>query len=141
MKCLVLFLINSKTVISEDRIPSFTCVMRCHTSSLKYKGRNLISSNSVAGAQLSACWLANPNIHQLLNPGQITTPVIIMRLYIIFLWTESSRRALIPIVNPPLKPFRIFGKQWGAHSYLDSPKNNKKKENFRHRSPILMMTY
>ena len=140
MKRLCLLLLGSKTIIQAARIQYFTCVMRCHTSSPKGKGQNLISSNSVAGAQLPDCWLDNPNVHQLLNPGQLTTPALPKRFSVIFLWAELSQRAPISIINPPLKTVCIFGGRWDAHSYLDSPKNNKKTDNFRNRPPILVLT-
>ena len=44
------------------------------------------------------------------------------------------------ILNTFLKTVRIFGGRWGANSYLDSPKNIKKKEYFHNWPPILVMT-
>ena len=41
MKRLLLPLLRSKTLIKAVKIPLFTCVLRCHTISLKGKVRNL----------------------------------------------------------------------------------------------------
>ena len=117
MKRLLLPLIGSKTLIQAYILPSFTCVMRCHTSSPKGKGRNLISSNSLLGAQLPACWLANPDVHRFLNPGQLTTPALPKRISVIFLWTEFFQRYHIPIFNPLLKKF-VFFEGDGAHTLI-----------------------
>ena len=109
-------------------------------SSPEVKFQNLISSNSVAGAYLPSCWLDNQNVHWLLNLGQLSTHVFPKSLSLIFLWAEFSQRAPIPIVNPLLKSVRIFVGQWDAHSYLVSPKNNNKTENFLNWTPILVLT-
>ena len=125
MKRLLLPLIGSKKLIQTDRILSFTCVMRYHMSSPKGKFRNLISSNSVAGAQLSAYCLANTNVCRFLTPLQLPTPELPKRLSIIFLRKQFSQRGAIPMVNPLLNIVCIFGRRWDAHSYLSSPKNSK----------------
>ena len=119
-------LLGPNTVIQAAIIPPFTCVLRWHTISSKVKDQNLIKYNSVAGEQIPACWLANPNIHQLLKPTQLPTTALPKRLSVIFLWAEFYQRDPIPIFNPLLKTVRICGGRWGAHSYLASPKNNKK---------------
>ena len=49
-------------------------------SSTKGEGRNLLSSNSVVGANLPASRLENPNVHRLLIPGHLTYPVIPKRI-------------------------------------------------------------
>ena len=85
-------------------------------------------------------WLANPNVNQLLIPGQLPTPVIPKRPSLIFLWEECSRKTPIPIVDPLLKNVYIFGGQWGAHSYLDSPKYNRITDNILNRPPLLVLT-
>ena len=114
-------------------------MLRCHTSSPKGKDQNLIRCNSVAGAYLPAFLLADPNVHLLIKSVQLPTPELPKRLYLIFLWVEFSQMDTIPIVNPLLNTVRIFGGRWGAHSYLASPKNNKKKDNFRNWPPILVL--
>ena len=125
MKRLCSTLLVSKTVIQEDRISPFTCVLRYQTSSSKGKCQKLISSNSVMRAYLSAYWLANPNTHWLLTLGKFPIFALIKRLSLIFIWVEFFRKAPIPIFNPLLYTVCIVGGKWGAHSYSDSPKNNK----------------
>ena len=44
------------------------------------------------------------------------------------------------MVNPLLKTVRIFGRIWVAHSYLASPKNNKKIDNFSNWPSIHVLT-
>ena len=139
MKCLHLPILRSSTVIEAARRPSFTCVQRCHMRSPKKKGQNPINSNSVAGAYIQACCFANPNIQWFLMPGQLPTPVLIKRIYIIFLWTELSKRYPIPIVNLLLKTVCVFGVLWGAHSYPASPKYNNITNYFRNRLPLLVL--
>ena len=131
MKRLRLSLLGSKTVIQAARIPSFTYVLRRHTISLKGKGRNIISSTSVAGAQLLDYWLANTNVHQLLKLGYLPTLLLPNTISPIFLWAEFSQRNHITIDNPLLNIVYIFGGRWGTHSYSDSPKNNKETYYFR----------
>ena len=133
MKRLSLPLLRSKTVIQADILPSFSCVIRCHTSSLKCKFRNLLSSNSLARAQLPAQWLANPNVHWLITPEKLPTPALPKRLSLIFIWAELSRRARIPIFNILLNTVCIVGGRQGTHSYLPLPKNYKEKVFFRSR--------
>ena len=116
-------LLGSNTVIQADRSPSFTSVLRCYMSSPKGKGQNLISSKSVVGVYLPACWLANPKVHRFLKPGQLPTPTLPKRSSIIFLWEEFSQRAPIPIFNPLLNTVRVFVGIWGAHSFQSSPKH------------------
>ena len=100
MKRLRLSLIGSNALIYAARSISFTCVLRFHTSSPKGKFRNLLISNSVAEIYFPACWLANQNVHQLLNPGHLTTPALPKRLSLILLWAELSQKDPTPIVNP-----------------------------------------
>ena len=133
MNCLRLPLLGSKTVIQATRIPSFTCVLRCHTSSPKGKGRNLISSNSLDRAQLTAYWLENQNVHRLLNPGQLPTHAVPKRLSLIFLLTVFSQRDPIPIVNSIIDTVCIVGGRWVAHYYSPSPKNSKEIDCFQNR--------
>ena len=114
-------------------IPSFTCVLRCHMVYPKFKVRNLISSNSVAGAYILALLLANPNLHRLLKPVKLPTPVLLKRISLIFLWEDFSQRDTIPIVNALLYKFYIFVVWWCAHSYLALLKNNKETDCFRNR--------
>ena len=128
---LCLHLLESKTLMYAARRPLLTCVLRCHTSSPQGEDQNLISSNSVVGVYLPAWWLANPNIHQLLNPGQLLTAALPRRFSIIFLWAELSRRDPIPIVNPLLKTVRVLEGRWGTHFYFASQKNKNKTENLR----------
>ena len=66
----------------------------------KGKYRNLLGSNSVAEMYLPACWLANQNVHQLLNLAHLLTPALSKRLSLIFLRMELYLRDPIPIVNP-----------------------------------------
>ena len=66
MKRIRLSLLGSKTVIKASRRLFFTCVLRCHTSSLKGKGQKLLSSYSLLGAKTPVIWLANPNVRQFL---------------------------------------------------------------------------
>ena len=139
MKSLHLTLLGSNTVIQAARRPSFTCVMRCYTSSPKGKIQNLIRSNSVAGAYLPACCFSNPNLHRLLILGQLSTPVLPKGISLIFPWVEFSRRASISIVNLLVKTVSVFGGRWGAHSYSDSPKYNKIKNNLLNLLPILVL--
>ena len=140
MKRLHLTLLGSNTVIQAGISPSFTCVLRLHTIYPKGKGQKLINSNSVAGAQIPACWLASPNVHWLITLGQLNTPALPKRLSLIFLWAEFSLRSSIHIVTPLLNTVRIFGGRWDVHSYLSSPTYNKKTDNFRNWSPILVLT-
>ena len=114
-------------------------MLRCHTSSLKGKWQNLMTSNSVAGEYLPACLLENPNVHHFLNPGKLTTPEFPKRLSLIFLWVELYRRYPIPIVNPLLIKFRIF-KGDGVQTLFWLHKKNKKTDNFCNRPPILVLT-
>ena len=100
MKRLHLSLLGSKTVIQAARSISFNFVLRCHTSSPKGRGRNLLISNSVAEIYFPACLLDNKNLHRLLDSGHLPTPEIPKRLSIIFLWADFYRRAPTPIVNP-----------------------------------------
>ena len=125
MKRLRLTLLGLKTLIQAARSPAFTCVMRCHKSSLKGKCQNLIISNSVAGEYLPAYWLSNPKLHWLLNPGQLTTTALPKRLYLIFIWQEFSQRDPIPIFNPFLNIAFIIGERWVKQSYLASLKNTE----------------
>ena len=140
MKRLRLPLLQSNTIIQVARLLSFTCVLRYHTSSQKVKGLNLISSNSVVGAQLLACWFANPKLHQFLKPGQLPTPALPKRLSLIFSQANFPRGDSIPIVNTLLNTVRICGGKLGAHSYLASPKNNKETDNFGNFPPLLFLT-
>ena len=141
MNCLRLPLLGSKTLIQAAIIPSFICVLRCHTRYPKGKVQNLISSNSVAFFYLPACWLANPNLHRLIMPILMSTPTIPKRIYLIFLWAEFPQRDPIPIIDPLLKTVYIFVGIWGAHSYLDSKKYNKTTDNFINHPPIFVPTY
>ena len=99
MKRLRLSLLVSNTVICLDRSVSCTCVRRCHTSSPKGKGQNLLISNSVSEMYFPAFWLANTNVHRLLKPGHLPTPELPKRLSLIFLYAELSQRYPIPIVK------------------------------------------
>ena len=99
----------------------------------KEKGWNLISSNSVARAYLPEYSLANPNVHQLLTPGQLPTPALPKRHSLIFLWEEFSQRDPTPIVNPLLNKIFIVGGKWGTHSYSTPPKNNRGTDSFWNR--------
>ena len=78
----------------------FTCVLRCHTSSPMGKGRNILSSNSVAEMYFQSCCFPNKNLHRLLKPVHLPIPALPKRIYLILLWVELSRRAPTPIVNP-----------------------------------------
>ena len=140
MKRLILTLTGSKKVIQAARSPQFTCVVICHTSPLKGKIPNLIRSISLAGAQLPACWLDNKNLHRLLKLGKMTNPVLPKRISLILLWAEFPQIDPIQIVNPLPNTVYIFGRQWGAQSYLASLKNNKELDNFRNWPPILVLT-
>ena len=111
-----------------------------HTSSPKVKGQNLIISNSVAGAYLPACWLANPNAHRLLIITQLPTPALPNRLSLILLLEEFSWRSPVPIVNPLLKTVCVFVGKRGAQSYSDSPNDNKIPNNFRNWLLLLVLT-
>ena len=53
-------------------------------SSQKGKVRNLLSSNSVAGAKLPSSQLDNPNIQWLIIPGQLLTTALTKSLYLFF---------------------------------------------------------
>ena len=75
-------------------------MLRCHTSSPKGKDQNILRSNSVGEMYFPACWLANPNVHRLLNPGHLPTPELPNMIYLIFLLAEFTQRDPIPIVNP-----------------------------------------
>ena len=90
MKQLRLPLIESRTVIQAARIPLLTCVLWCHMSYLKVKGKNLIGSDSVVGGQLPACRLANTKFYRFLKPGQLPTPARTKRLYLMFISGEMS---------------------------------------------------
>ena len=70
------------TVILSDRKLSFTCVLRCHTSSPKGEGQNLWFSKSVVGAKLRSSLLSNPNVHGLLIPGHLPITALPRRLYL-----------------------------------------------------------
>ena len=86
----------------------------------KGKGRNLISSNSVAGMYLPAYWLANQNVHWLLNIENLPTPALHKRISLIFLW-EFSPEGLLPQYSIHSNIQSVFyGGQWIAQSYLDS---------------------
>ena len=76
MKRLRLSLIRSEILIQSARSLSFTFVMRCHISSPKGKGRNLLISNSVAEIYFPACCLANQNVHRFLKSGHLTTTAL-----------------------------------------------------------------
>ena len=106
----------------------------------KGKGQNTISSYSLAGEYIPACWLANPNIHWFLVPGQILTPALTKSLSLIFLWADFSWRAHIPVINPLLKTVCVFGGWWVAHSYSASPQYNNITNNFLDRIPLLVLT-
>ena len=71
---------------------------------------------------------------------QLPTPALPKRLSLSFLWEEFSQRAPIPIVNSLHKTVRVFGGQWVAHSYLDSPNYNKITNNFQNRLSLLVLT-
>ena len=107
----------------------------------KAKVQNLISSNSVAGAYLPACWLANPILHQLIIPGQLPTTVLPNMLSLILPWADFSRRDPIPTINPLLKTFCVFGGRWGAHSYSDLIWYNRINNKFRNRIPLLVLNF
>ena len=126
MKLLRLTLLRSKTVIQADIIPPFNFVLRCHTRSSKGKGLHLIRYNSLSGTYIPACWLAGPNVHRLLDPGQLITHVLPKSLSVTLLWAKIPQRDPIPIVNPLLRTDLIFGGRWGAHFYSDSPKITEK---------------
>ena len=74
--------------------------MRSTRDSLKGKGRNLLSSNSLVEMYLPAFFLANRNVHRLLKPGHLPTTTLPRRISLIFLWAEFYRSAPLPIVNP-----------------------------------------
>ena len=131
MKRLRLPLLGSETLIYAARLPSFTCVLRCHTSSPKGKDRNLISSNSVMGACFPAYQLANPNVHRLLTQVQLPTPALLKRIYLIFIWQELSQRAPILIFNPLLDIVYIVGGQWGVQYFCLCQKITSKHIAFR----------
>ena len=114
MKNLKLSLLRSKIVIWTTRLLSFTCVLRCHTSSPKGKCRNLLIYNSVAEMYFPACWLANANIHRLIKPGHLPTPTLPKRISIFFLWEEFSWRAPTEIVNPLQYTVCIFWRAIGC---------------------------
>ena len=139
MKRQQLYLLGTNTVIQAARRLSLICVMRCHKKSLKGKGQNLISSNSVAWAYLLSCWLSNPNVHRLLIPGQLPTNALNKRLSPILLWAESPQRNPINIVNTILKTVCVFGGRWGAHYYLASPKYKNITNNLQNRLPFLVL--
>ena len=108
-------------------------MIRCHTSSPKGKGQNLISSNSVAWVYIPSIWLENPNVHRFLKQGHLATPALPKIIFLIFLWAELPRRDLIPIVNQLLYTLYIVEGRWGAHFYLYLPKNNKETDCFWNR--------
>ena len=95
-------------------------------SSLEGNVKNLIISNSVAGAYLPYYWLDNPNVHWLLTPEKLPTPALPKRLHLIF-----YHRVPIYIVNSLLNTVYIVGGQWGTHSYSSSPKHNNEADYFR----------
>ena len=140
MKRLRLPLLGSTTIIQAATRPWFTYVLRCHMSSLKGKDRNLLSSNSVAGAQILACWSANPNVHWLLITVQLPTTELHKRLSIIFLWVKFPQRYPIHIFNPLLKTVCVFGGRWGAQYYSAPPEYNKTINNFRNWLSLLVPT-
>ena len=70
----------------------------------------------------------------------MTNPVLPKRISLILLWAEFPQRDPIQIVNPLPNTVYIFGRQWGAQSYLASLKNNKELDNFRNWPPILVLT-
>ena len=57
------------TKIYTDRIPLFTCVLRCHTSSLEGRRTKPIKLTQQREINLPAKPLANANVHRLLKPG------------------------------------------------------------------------
>ena len=71
MKCLRLYFLGSKTVIYAARRMLFNCVLRCHNISQKGKVKNILSSYSVAGANIPTSRLADPNVHQLIILGHL----------------------------------------------------------------------
>ena len=71
----------------------------------KFKGRNLISSNSVPGMYLPSSRLANPNIHRLLKPGHLLNTALPKSLSPIFLRAEFPKGLL---------------SQYSIHSYIQS---------------------
>ena len=123
MKHLRLSLLGPNTIIQAARSLLFTRVLRCHTISPEGKGRNIISSNSVAIMYVSDCWLENKNVHWLLNPGHLPTPALHKRLSLIFLRRKFSHRSPIPIFNTIIYTVCIVGGRWGAHSYLALPED------------------
>ena len=101
-------------------------MLRCHTSSPKGRGRNLLISNSVAGAKLPASWLANPNVHRLLIPVHLPTPVLPKRLSL----SSYGRNFLKWILYQyPIHSSngKLFGVRLGAQYYSDSPDNKRMK--------------
>ena len=113
--------------------------MRCHTSSPKCKGQNLLGSNWVAGMYFPVYWLDNPNVHRFLKLGHLPNPALPKRPYRIFIWAKFSWRSLIPIVNPlqytlcicwiPMGCTLLFGFTIILHNW------------FQNRPPLLVLNY
>ena len=72
--------------------------------------------------------------------GQLPTPEIPKRPYLIFLWADFYRRDTIHIVNPILKTVFVIGGQCGAQYYLYSPMYEKMTNKIQNWLPLLVLT-
>ena len=73
-------------------------------------------------------------------PGQLPTPALHKRIYLIFLWVELYQIALIPILNPLLKTVCILELD-GVHDIIWNHKNyDKITNNSRNQRLLLVLT-
>ena len=112
--------------------------MRCHMSSPKGKGRNLISFNSVAVMYFPACWFVNTNVQWLPNLVHLATTALPKRLSLIFLWAGFSRRYPIPIVDPLIYTVCIFCRSMGCTLLFGF--SVRLRYWFKNRPPLLVLT-
>ena len=91
-------------------------------SSLKGEGKNLLSSNSVAGKNLPASRLANPNVHWMIIPVHLSTHELPNRLSLSS-YCHNFLEGIISQQSIHSSNGKLFGGALGDHSYLDSPDN------------------
>ena len=100
----------------------FACVLRYHVSSLKGEGRNLLISNSVAGANLPDIWLDNPNVHRLLIMGHLPTPSLPYNNSL-YSYGRNFPKGLMSQQSIRSSNGKLFGGRFGDYLYSASIDN------------------
>ena len=82
----------------------------------KGKGKKLLSSNSVAVANLPASWLDNPNVHRFLIPVHLPTNVFPKRLSLSS-YGRNFPKGVLSQYSIHSSNSKLYGGRFGAHSY------------------------